>query len=334
MKLHDDEVDTDAALVEALLAEQFPELAGTGARRSARRARSTRSTGSATTSTRGSRAWRTTWRTCTASASGSRASPRRCPCACRSRSRSAAPAPATRSTWAIFRWLEGAPYAGEASESTAGGGEAARGHAAGGGAARGLAAGGGVARGHAGGSEAAAGERGAVDDERDAAVALARFVAELRTVPVTAAAPRGGRRPLRELDRITRDALATIGDAAALAAWERALEAPPFGGAPVWIHGDLLRPNLLAAGGRLSAVIDFGSAGVGDPAADVVAAWAVFRAPGRTRFREALGVDDGTWERARGYALHQAALIVPYYADTNPGFVAHARRTIAQVLAD
>ena len=39
-------------------------------------------------------------------------------------------------------------------------------------------------------------------------------------------APPGGRRPLRELEAVTRDALATIGDAAALAAWERALEAP------------------------------------------------------------------------------------------------------------
>jgi hypothetical protein len=51
-------------------------------------------------------------------------------------------------------------------------------------------------------------------------------------------------------------------------------------------------------------------------------------------FRAALEVDDGTWERARGFALHQAALIVPYYGETNPGFVASARRTIGEVLAD
>ena len=30
------------------------------------------------------------------------------------------------------------------------------------------------------------------------------------------------------------------------------------GGAPVWIHTDLLRPNLLVGDGRLRAVIDFG----------------------------------------------------------------------------
>ena len=102
----------------------------------------------------------------------------------------------------------------------------------------------------------------------------------------------------------------------------------------MWIHTDLLRPNLLVDAGRLSAVIDFGGVGAGDPAADVIAAWSVFGPAGRERFRGALGVDDGTWARARGYALHQAALIIPYYAETNPGFAALAERTVAEVLAD
>jgi hypothetical protein len=51
-------------------------------------------------------------------------------------------------------------------------------------------------------------------------------------------------------------------------------------------------------------------------------------------FRAALGVDDGTWSRARGFALHQAAMIIPYYAETNPAFVALARRTVAEILAN
>ena len=41
------------------------------------------------------------------------------------------------------------------------------------------------------------------------------------------------------------------------------LEAPAWDGTAVWIHADLLRPNLLIREGRLSAVIDFGSVGVG-----------------------------------------------------------------------
>jgi len=177
-----------------------------------------------------------------------------------------------------------------------------------------------------------------IGDERQAARDLARFVAELRRIDPPAGAPRGGRRPLRELDAVTRAAIESVRDVidadAATAAWERALEAPAWEGTPVWLHGDLLRPNLLVGGGRLCAVIDFGSTGVGDPAADVVAAWSVFGRSGRAAFRRALGVADGTWNRARGYALHQAALIIPYYAETNPGFVALAKRTVEEVLAD
>jgi aminoglycoside phosphotransferase (APT) family kinase protein len=176
-----------------------------------------------------------------------------------------------------------------------------------------------------------------VRDERHAAGELARFVAELRRIDPTGA-PRGGRRPLRELDAATRRAIESsrgaIDGEAAAAAWARALGAPAWDGTPVWIHTDLLRPNLLVDRGRLCAVIDFGGAGVGDPAADVIAAWSVFGPTGRAAFRAALEVDEGTWQRARGYALHQALLIIPYYAETNPEFVALAQRTVAEVLAD
>jgi aminoglycoside phosphotransferase (APT) family kinase protein len=176
-----------------------------------------------------------------------------------------------------------------------------------------------------------------VYDERQAAADLAQFVIELRRVD-SRGAPPGGRKPLRELDVPTRAALEASrgvidGDAAA-AAWASALEAPTWDGTPVWIHTDLLRPNLLVDRGRLCAVIDFGGVGVGDPAADVIAAWSVFGQSGRATFRGALDVDDGTWNRARGYALHQALLIIPYYAETNQGFVALATRTVVLVLAD
>ena len=178
-----------------------------------------------------------------------------------------------------------------------------------------------------------------IADETAAARELARFVTRLREIPLAAGAPAGGREPLASLDADTRTAIeaaaGVIDAAAAAAAWDRALLAPAWDGSgPVWIHADLLRPNLLAAGGRLHAVIDFGAVGTGDPAADVIAAWSVFGPAGRTAFRAALGVDDGTWSRARGYALHQAAMIIPYYAVTNPELAAQARRTVAQVLAD
>jgi aminoglycoside phosphotransferase (APT) family kinase protein len=177
----------------------------------------------------------------------------------------------------------------------------------------------------------------AVTDEAAAARALAGFVTAMRRIEA-GGAPVAGRRPLRELDDQTRAAIAAVPDlldvAATTAAWDRALDAPVWAGAPVWIHGDLLPPNLLVRDGRLVAVIDFGGVGGGDPATDLIAAWSVFGPVGRRAYREALGVDDGTWERARGIALHQAALIVPYYRETNPGFTAVGLRTIGRVLAD
>jgi aminoglycoside phosphotransferase (APT) family kinase protein/predicted MFS family arabinose efflux permease len=179
--------------------------------------------------------------------------------------------------------------------------------------------------------------RGSFRDEGEAARDLARFVAELRRIDPTGAPP-SGRQPLRELDDVTRDAIASASGAidthAASAAWDTCLRAPEWQGAPVWRHCDLIPPNLLLQDGRLAAVLDFGGAGIGDPAIDIVPAWAAFGEKGRDRFRSALDVDDGTWARARGLALHQALLIIPYYAETNPGFVVVAKRTVREVLAD
>jgi len=94
---------------------------------------------------------------------------------------------------------------------------------------------------------------------------------------------------------------------AALATWERALETT-FDGPPVWVHGDVVATNLLVAGGELSAVIDFGCCAVGDPACDMAVAWTLFSGKSRRTFREALGVDDATWERGRAWALWKALI--------------------------
>ena len=184
-------------------------------------------------------------------------------------------------------------------------------------------------------------------DESTAAVDLAGFVTALRGIPVVGGEPPAGREPLASLDAETRTALREAGalglvdDVSALAAWDRALAAPTLSAdqegendEAVWIHADLLPPNVLVHAGRLVAVIDFGAVGVGDPAADVIPAWTMFGPAARATYRSTLGVDDGTWARARGYALTQAALIVPYYVTTNPLFCEMARRTIAAVVED
>jgi aminoglycoside phosphotransferase (APT) family kinase protein len=176
-----------------------------------------------------------------------------------------------------------------------------------------------------------------INDERQVAADLVNFILELRSA-VQKGAPRGGRRPLRELDSATRSAIESsrraINTEAVSAVWSRSLETPVWNGEPVWIHGDLLKSNLLVQDGRLSAVIDFGGVGIGDPAMDVVPAWSVFDAVGREVFRQGLNVDDDIWHRARGYALHQALMIIPYYTKTNPEFVTMAKRTVNEVLAD
>jgi aminoglycoside phosphotransferase (APT) family kinase protein len=101
-----------------------------------------------------------------------------------------------------------------------------------------------------------------------------------------------------------------------------------------WIHGDLLRPNLLVDDGRLVAVIDFGGFGIGDAATDLIPAWSVFGPAGRSTYRDALDVDEGTWRRGRGIALSQAAFVIPYYPKSNPRFVELSVQAIEQIIDD
>lgn len=167
---------------------------------------------------------------------------------------------------------------------------------------------------------------------------LAEFVTAMQQVDIEGGSPsfRGTALATRDLEiRRVIDALQGIVDTDAVtAAWEESLHAPEWDGPPVWVHGDLLPDNLLVQNGRLSAVIDFGGVGVGDPAIDVIPAWSVLSSDSRDVSRGALPVDDATWIRGRGWALSIAVTIIPYYVETNPPFVAMAKNMIAEVLAD
>jgi serine/threonine protein kinase len=125
-----------------------------------------------------------------------------------------------------------------------------------------------------------------------------------------------------------------IDTSAAMAAWESALAASSGPVSGVWVHGDLMPSNLLVADGRLVAVLDFATAGVGDPACDLIPAWNLLSGSARAVFREALGIDDDTWNRGRGRALSMALIQLPYYRDTNKGIAANAQYVIDEVLAD
>lgn len=81
-------------------------------------------------------------------------------------------------------------------------------------------------------------------------------------------------------------------------------------------------------------MIDFGGLGVGDPAADTPAAWAVFSADTRDLFRDAAEVDDATWARGRGWALCFGLSAEHYYRQTNPVLAAVGHRAVTEALAD
>jgi aminoglycoside phosphotransferase (APT) family kinase protein len=178
---------------------------------------------------------------------------------------------------------------------------------------------------------------------RQAATDLAQFIAALQRIDATGGPPPGPHNfsrgePLAMRDTRTRDAIATLLGTldvdAVTAVWDAAIEAPAWHGAPVWLHGDLQSGNLLAVQGRISAVIDFGGLGVGDPACDVMAAWMFLSAETRDVFRAALQVDNATWSRGRGWALSVGLIALPYYQSINPILAGIARRAIHEALAD
>jgi aminoglycoside phosphotransferase (APT) family kinase protein len=117
------------------------------------------------------------------------------------------------------------------------------------------------------------------------------------------------------------------------AAWERALEASEWTNAPLWIHGDLAPGNLLVRNGRITGVIDFGGLAVGDPACDLMVAWNFLKGDARAAFKAALNPDEATWARGLGWALSMSVIALPYYLKTNPVIVENSRRTIAAVLS-
>jgi len=174
-----------------------------------------------------------------------------------------------------------------------------------------------------------------------AAVELARFLAALQRftaddMPAANALEDLGGRPLSDRDSATRAAIVEVDgvfDAAEMTElWEAALNAPGWDRPPVWFHGDFHTGNLLTVDGRLSAVIDFGELGVGDPACDLVIAFTLMTAGSRAVFRDSLGVDDATWTRGRGWALATGLNAYTFYAAENPRVAMQATRQITEAL--
>lgn len=181
-----------------------------------------------------------------------------------------------------------------------------------------------------------------IDDLSSFAASVAEFLRALQRVDAAGGPPAGantfyrGASP-RHYDDQVRHCLEVlegrIDTARASAVWEAALGAA-WHGSPVWFHGDVASDNLLVRNGRLAAVIDFGTSGVGDPACDLVIGWTLFAGASRETFRSAVGQDPATWARARGWALWKALIGLAEHIDTDKTRTGLTRRVIAEVLTD
>ena len=295
-KLHDDEVDIDASLVARLLAEQFPRWAGLPIQVVA-----SSGTDNVTFRVGSDLAVRLPR---TGSTQGQvekdltwmpRLAPH-VPLAIPEPLALGAPGADYPFTWGVYRWLEGDAY-----------------------------------------------QLDQLPDPAAAAQDLAGFVRSLQTVDTTGAPvppddPFSRGTPLAPRDGMFREALEELRDefdtGLVLAAWERSLAADTWDGPPRWIHGDLMPGNVLVADGKLSAIIDFGTAWAADPAADLLAAWYMFSGDSRRAFREAMEVDQDTWVRARGWVLSLKIIAIPYYRTRNPASVLGVHDDIDELLAD
>lgn len=180
-----------------------------------------------------------------------------------------------------------------------------------------------------------------ISDMSHFATSLGEFLVALQRIDATEgpqAGPhnfyRGG--PLTTYDAETRQAISAlkgrIDTEFVKEVWEAAL-ATQWHGSPVWLHGDVSIGNLLVNEGQLSAVIDFGCSGIGDPACDLSIAWTLFEGKSREAFRAALSLDEGTWARGQGWTLWKA-LIVIAGLPAPPGEIEKSWRVLGEVLAD
>ena len=184
------------------------------------------------------------------------------------------------------------------------------------------------------------GENAAADEiaQEETAAALARLVLAIRSLDSTDAPPGLRRGSLFQHDEWVRAGAAKLDaryDADGLvAAWDEALAIPAWEGPPTWCHCDLDLRNVLFRGGRPSGVLDWGWAGVGDPAADTAVGWKMLSAGARGVFWDALGADEVEIARARGWTLMQCAGALSYYTpENNPALYFEAERWLGELLA-
>jgi len=175
-------------------------------------------------------------------------------------------------------------------------------------------------------------------DLQQASKDMAHFIDMMQKIPVKSGPECRRGLPLDSRAQETRDAIQNVTemyDAKLLnEIWDSMLAVPSWHGSPVWIHGDLHAGNLLAKNNLITAVLDFGSAGVGDPACDLMVAWTLLDTDSRKQFQEIIQYDDATWQRGRGWAFTMGLVAYPYYKETDPLLASIAKRALDEVVTE
>ena len=180
-----------------------------------------------------------------------------------------------------------------------------------------------------------------IDDLSQCAINLACFLISLQKIDPTNGPKNFGRGSslLKIYDTEAQWAIKTLGKTIdtyiVSKIWAIAL-ASVWTNPPIWFHGDIAVGNLLVKNGKLSAVIDFGSMGIGDPACDLAIAWTFFQGESRNVFRKALKLDENTWLRGRGWALWKALIVAAKLEGTNCTEIEikKSKKIIDEIVAD
>ncbi len=128
---------------------------------------------------------------------------------------------------------------------------------------------------------------------------------------------------LRSKSNLDTNLLVEVWDAAVASKWVNP---------PVWIHGDVSSGNILVKDGEITAVIDFGSAAIGDPACDLSIAWTMFDKDSRDAFRISMDLDDDTWARGKGWTLWKSLILLSGIDKTNTFEAKRSLETVYQLL--
>lgn len=167
---------------------------------------------------------------------------------------------------------------------------------------------------------------------------LAQFILEMRSISPTSALESLRGMSLIRRDGAVRKSISLLEDEydtkVLTTLWEESVQVPLSEESSFWFHGDFHRGNVLLKAGSLSAVLDFGLCGAGDPSCDLMAAWTLLDREGRREFFSLLKADEASIKKARGWALSMGILGYPYYKKTNPSFASIAKDAMDEVLKD